>query len=30
MLQKWEIQDSGDTTLLKGEHVDKQEFESCL
>ncbi len=26
MLQKWEIQDSGDTTLLKGEHVDKQEF----
>ncbi|KEJ93792.1 DNA-directed RNA polymerase subunit beta' [Pseudosulfitobacter pseudonitzschiae] len=27
MLQKWEIQDSGDTTLLKGEHVDKQEFD---
>jgi DNA-directed RNA polymerase subunit beta' len=26
MLQKWEISDSGDTTLLKGEHVDKQEF----
>ena len=22
MLQKWEITDSGDTTLLKGEHVD--------
>ncbi|HBM59207.1 MAG TPA: DNA-directed RNA polymerase subunit beta', partial [Citreicella sp.] len=27
MLQKWEIQDSGDTTLLKGEHVDKSEFD---
>ncbi|MEM8802574.1 MAG: DNA-directed RNA polymerase subunit beta', partial [Pseudomonadota bacterium] len=27
MLQKWEILDSGDTTLLKGEHVDKQEFD---
>jgi DNA-directed RNA polymerase subunit beta' len=27
MLQKWEVQDSGDTTLLKGEHVDKQEFD---
>ncbi len=27
MLQKWEITDSGDTTLLKGEHVDKQELE---
>ncbi len=26
MLQKWEIIDSGDTTLLKGEHVDKAEF----
>ncbi|MGB0660963.1 MAG: DNA-directed RNA polymerase subunit beta' [Mangrovicoccus sp.] len=26
MLQKWEILDSGDTTLLKGEHVDKIEF----
>ena len=26
MLQKWEILDSGQTTLLKGEHVDKQEF----
>ncbi len=29
MLQKWEIQDSGDTTLLKGEHVDKQEFDQA-
>ena len=29
MLQKWEIQDSGDTTLLKGEHVDKQEFDAA-
>ncbi|MFZ5709823.1 MAG: DNA-directed RNA polymerase subunit beta' [Pseudomonadota bacterium] len=27
MLQKIEILDSGDTTLLKGEHVDKQEFD---
>ena len=27
MLQKWEILDSGDTTLLKGEHVDKQELD---
>jgi len=27
MLQKWEIQDSGTTTLLKGEHVDKAEFD---
>jgi DNA-directed RNA polymerase subunit beta' len=27
MLQKWEISDSGDTTLLKGEHVDKPEFD---
>ena len=26
MLQKWEILDSGETTLLKGEHVDKAEF----
>jgi len=26
MLQKWEVQESGDTTMLKGEHVDKQEF----
>lgn len=29
MLQKWEITDSGDTTLLKGEHVDKQELEAA-
>ncbi|WP_417211460.1 DNA-directed RNA polymerase subunit beta' [Antarctobacter sp.] len=29
MLQKWEIQDSGDTTLLKGEHVDKMEFDEA-
>ncbi|SDE09952.1 DNA-directed RNA polymerase subunit beta' [Ruegeria marina] len=29
MLQKWEITDSGDTTLLKGEHVDKQEFDAA-
>ncbi|SEO74159.1 DNA-directed RNA polymerase subunit beta' [Salinihabitans flavidus] len=29
MLQKWEILDSGETTLLKGEHVDKQEFEAA-
>ncbi|MCA0943161.1 DNA-directed RNA polymerase subunit beta' [Yangia mangrovi] len=28
MLQKWEIHDSGDTTLLKGEHVDKAEFDA--
>ncbi|MFN0116606.1 MAG: DNA-directed RNA polymerase subunit beta' [Paracoccaceae bacterium] len=27
MLQKLEILDSGDSTLLKGEHVDKQEFD---
>ncbi|RDW14870.1 DNA-directed RNA polymerase subunit beta' [Paracoccus thiocyanatus] len=27
MLQKIEILDSGDTTLLKGEHVDRDEFE---
>ncbi|MFZ5751807.1 MAG: DNA-directed RNA polymerase subunit beta' [Pseudomonadota bacterium] len=27
MLQKIEILDSGETTLLKGEHVDKAEFE---
>ena len=26
MLQKWEINESGDTTLLKGEHVDKIEL----
>ena len=29
MLQKWEISDSGETTLLKGEHVDKQEFDQA-
>ncbi|MBD0864806.1 MAG: DNA-directed RNA polymerase subunit beta', partial [Rhodobacteraceae bacterium] len=29
MLQKWEITDSGGTTLLKGEHVDKQEFDAA-
>ncbi|PZX19129.1 DNA-directed RNA polymerase subunit beta' [Palleronia aestuarii] len=29
MLQKWEIQDSGETTLLKGEHVDKIEFDEA-
>ena len=29
MLQKWEIFDSGDTTLLKGEHVDKAEFDTA-
>ena len=29
MLQKWEIQDSGETTLLKGEHVDKAELEAA-
>ncbi|WP_212523700.1 DNA-directed RNA polymerase subunit beta' [Actibacterium sp. MT2.3-13A] len=29
MLQKWEIDDSGDTTLLKGEHVDKAEFDAA-
>ena len=29
MLQKWEIMDSGDTTLLKGEHVDKVEFDEA-
>ena len=28
MLQKWEILDSGETTLLKGEHVDKAELEA--
>ncbi|MBK5928805.1 DNA-directed RNA polymerase subunit beta' [Rhodobaculum claviforme] len=27
MLQKWEILDSGETTLLKGEHVDKAEYD---
>ena len=29
MLQKWEIQDSGETTLLKGEHVDKAEIDAA-
>ncbi len=29
MLQKWEILDSGETTLLKGEHVDKMEFDEA-
>ncbi len=29
MLQKLEILDSGDTTLLKGEHVDKAEFDAA-
>ena len=29
MLQKWEILDSGDTTLLKGEHVDKLIFDAA-
>ncbi|WP_425101643.1 DNA-directed RNA polymerase subunit beta' [Tropicibacter sp. S64] len=29
MLQKWEILESGDTTLLKGEHVDKIEFDQA-
>ncbi|MFV2002237.1 MAG: DNA-directed RNA polymerase subunit beta', partial [Paracoccaceae bacterium] len=29
MLQKWEIQDSGETTLLKGENVDKAEFDAA-
>ncbi|MDA9953594.1 DNA-directed RNA polymerase subunit beta' [Planktomarina sp.] len=29
MLQKWEITDSGETTLLKGEHVDKAEFHAA-
>ena len=28
MLQKWEILDSGETTLLKGEHVDKVELDA--
>ena len=27
MLQKIEILDSGDTTLLKGEHIDREEFQ---
>ena len=29
MLQKWEISDSGDTVLLKGENVDKAEFDEA-
>ncbi len=29
MLQKWEIQDSGETTLLKGEHVDRAELDAA-
>ena len=29
MLQKWEILDSGESTLLKGEHVDKAEFDAA-
>ncbi len=29
MLQKWEILDFGETTLLKGEHVEKAEFEAA-
>ena len=29
MLQKWEIQDSGETTLLKGEHIDKGELDAA-
>ncbi|MDA8747875.1 DNA-directed RNA polymerase subunit beta', partial [Litoreibacter sp.] len=29
MLQKWEISASGQTTLLKGEHVDKAEFDAA-
>ncbi len=29
MLQKWEILDSGETTLLKGEHVDKAEIDAA-
>ena len=29
MLQKWEILESGDTTLLKGENVDKAEFDEA-
>jgi DNA-directed RNA polymerase subunit beta' len=28
MLQKFEVLDSGETTLLKGEHVDKAEFDA--
>jgi DNA-directed RNA polymerase subunit beta' len=29
MLQKFEVLDSGDTTLLKGEHIDKQELDEA-
>jgi DNA-directed RNA polymerase subunit beta' len=29
MLQKYEISDSGDSTLLKGEHVDRAEFDAA-
>jgi DNA-directed RNA polymerase subunit beta' len=29
MLQKYEVLESGDTTLLKGEHVDKMELEEA-
>ncbi len=29
MLQKWEVAASGGTTLLKGEHVDKAEFDAA-
>ena len=29
MLQKWEIADSGDTVLLRGENVDKAEFDEA-
>ncbi|HCP80436.1 MAG TPA: DNA-directed RNA polymerase subunit beta', partial [Octadecabacter sp.] len=29
MLQKWEVSDSGETTLLKGENVDKAEFDEA-
>ncbi|MEM8823157.1 MAG: DNA-directed RNA polymerase subunit beta', partial [Pseudomonadota bacterium] len=29
MLQKYEVLDSGDTTLLKGEHIDKIELEEA-
>ncbi|MBR9652211.1 DNA-directed RNA polymerase subunit beta' [Thalassovita aquimarina] len=29
MLKKWEISDSGDTTLLKGEHVEKAELDEA-
>ncbi|MBC6407088.1 MAG: DNA-directed RNA polymerase subunit beta' [Rhodobacteraceae bacterium] len=28
MLQKWEITDGGDTTLLRGEHSDKRELDA--